>query len=39
MIRAAWKRNGYDDRAGFIEVEGNPVSDADQRPVTAEVIR
>ena len=22
MIRIAWKRNGYDDRAGFMEVEG-----------------
>jgi SNF family Na+-dependent transporter len=24
MIRLAWKRNGYDDRAGFVEVEDTP---------------
>jgi hypothetical protein len=23
LIRMAWKRNGYDDRAGFVEVEEN----------------
>lgn len=39
MIRAAWKRNGYDDRAGFLEVEGGPMIDADRGPVTAEVVR
>jgi hypothetical protein len=22
MVRIAWKRNGYDDRVGFREVEG-----------------
>ncbi|MDQ3388877.1 MAG: sodium-dependent transporter [Gemmatimonadota bacterium] len=25
MIRIAWKRNGYDDRAGFVEVAGTPL--------------
>ena len=25
MIRIAWKRNGYDDRAGFVEVEDTPL--------------
>jgi hypothetical protein len=24
LIRMAWKRNGYDDRKGFVEVEGTP---------------
>jgi len=24
MIRLAWKRNGYDDRVGFVEVEDTP---------------
>jgi hypothetical protein len=24
LIRAAWKRNRYDDRAGFVEVENTP---------------
>ncbi|HLV27319.1 MAG TPA: hypothetical protein VKZ41_13510, partial [Gemmatimonadales bacterium] len=24
MVRVAWKRNGYDDRKGFVEVAGTP---------------
>ena len=27
MIRIAWKRNGYDDRAGFREVEDTPLGE------------
>ena len=35
MIRLAWKRNGYDDRKGFREVEDTPLGE----PVMAEVTR
>jgi hypothetical protein len=34
-IRMAWKRNGYDDRAGFAEVEDTPLG----RPHTQEATR
>ena len=27
MIRIAWKRNGYDDRVGFVEVEDTPAGE------------
>ena len=37
MIRIAWKRNGYNDRAGFLEVEDTPLGTP--QPAAGEVNR
>ncbi|HEV2129696.1 MAG TPA: sodium-dependent transporter [Longimicrobiaceae bacterium] len=38
LIRLAWKRNGYNDYAGFVEVEDRPLPPA-ARPNLQEVVR